>query len=70
MVQLKSSKFILVYLTQLYIAWRGFAANMITVIIYRIEGEHPLCCNNSLFCLTIPIINDAVDSNIRQFEPK
>ena len=41
MVQLKSSKFILVCLTQLYIAWREFAATMITVIIYRIEGGHP-----------------------------
>ena len=41
MVQLKSSKFILVCLTQLYIAWRQFAATMTTVIIYRIEGGHP-----------------------------
>ena len=41
MVQLKSSKFILVCLTQLHIAWREFEANMITVIIYRMEGGHP-----------------------------
>ena len=41
MVQLKSSKLILICLTQLYIAWREFAANLITVIIYRMEGGHP-----------------------------